>query len=449
MSMLSPGGPRRRLLVVALVVIAIAAVALGGWSRRHRDRRRLRIATGQLGGTFLPLGEALAAAFVVDVPRLVPTVLPSPGSEASVQMLERGEVELALISNNARPGRRGSLIAPLYPETLQIVVRKAAKIARIDDLAGKALSVGPSGSGTETIAWQVLGHFGLGRGRVAAVNLTPLEAAARLEAGTLDAVFVVAGVRAPVVARLLARGDLELLSLGDPDERGGTLDGIRVDAPYLLTSVIPARAYGTAPAQRIGTVGVKALLVARKDLDPDLVYALAASLFAAKARLVEKEQLLAGLSEKVDPTESPFPLHPGADRYLRREDPSLLEKYTDQISLALTIGALLWSAAAGLRAWRRQRQRGRIETYFGRVAALTVRVRRGGSDADVRQALVELEELELGALGDLGAERLEAGPAFRVLQEAVRGLHHELARRLGRDDADTDPGAFANVRPRN
>src|SRR6266542_1455232 len=129
MSMLSPGGPRRRLLVVALVVIAIAAVALGGWSRRHRDRRRLRIATGQLGGTFLPLGEALAAAFVVDVPRLVPTVLPSPGSEASVQMLERGEVELALISNNARPGRRGSLIAPLYPETLQIVVRKAAKIA--------------------------------------------------------------------------------------------------------------------------------------------------------------------------------------------------------------------------------------------------------------------------------------------------------------------------------
>jgi TRAP transporter TAXI family solute receptor len=346
-----------------------------------------------------------------------------------VQLLERGEVELALISSNARPGTRGSLVAPLYPETLQIVVRKAAHVARIDDLAGKALSVGPSGSGTETIAWQVLTHFGLGRARVAAVNLTPLEAAARLEAGTLDAVFVVAGVRAPVVARLLGRGDMELLSLGDPDDRGGLLEGIRTDAPYLLTSYIPARAYGSAPAQRIGTVGVKALLVARKDLDPDLVYALAASLFAAKARLVEKEQLLAGLSEKFDPTESPLPLHPGADRYLRRDDPSLLEKYTDQISLALTIGALLWSAAAGLRAWRRQRQRGRIEVYFGRLAALTAQVRRGGVHDDVGALRGELETLELSALTDLGAERLEAGPAFRVLQEAVRALHGELSRR--------------------
>src|SRR6185436_19061260 len=138
------------------------------------------------------------------------------------------------------------LIAPLYPEQLQIVVRKASHVTQLADLASKKFSVGPSGSGTETIAHQAVDQ---------------------LEKGTLDAAFIVAGLRAPVVARLMSHDDLELLSLGTPGQIGGALEGIGIDAPYLLPSVIPERAYGAVPTRPIGTIGVKALLVARADLD--------------------------------------------------------------------------------------------------------------------------------------------------------------------------------------
>lgn len=411
-----------------MLVAVIAGAAL---TRRARHRVRLRIATGQPGGTFLPLGEILAGAFKADVPGVAPEVLPSPGSDASVAMLERGDVELALVSSNSSPGSRVSLIAPLYGELLQIVVRRAAGIRTVEDLAGKRVSLGLRGSGTETIANQVLSHFGVARSSLSAENMSPLDATARLEAGTLDAAFIVVGLRAPVVSRLMARPDMDLLALGDPDKQGNAIEGISIDAPYLRQAVIPERAYGAVPRQPVGTVGVKALLVARKDLDEDLVYELSESLFAAKVRLAERERLLARLTEKFDPTESPFPLHPGADRYLRREEPSLISKYTDQISLAFTVAAVLWSAVAALRAWRRNAQRGRIEAYFDRLSALTSRARAATTDEERAAVRAEACALEAEALRELAAERLEAGPAFRVLQEGLRTLFVYRQRHAG------------------
>lgn len=416
---------RRRALLAFLVVVAAAAIVFA-LSRRTRAKVQLRIATGQRGGTFLPLGEALAGAFVGDIKHLSPKVLESPGSNASVDMLERGEVEIALVSSNSHPGSRVTLIAPLYPETLQIVVRRAANIAVPGDLASKRVSIGPSGSGTETIAWQVLHHFGIDDAHVQARNMSLLDAVAELERGGLDAAFIVAGVRAAAVERLLARDDMELLSLGDPDKKGSALEGIGVDAPYLLPAVIPEQLYGAVPRKPVGTVGVRALLVARKDLDEELVHDLTASLFRAKVKLSEKEQLMARLTEKFDPSESPFPLHAGAERYYRRDDPSLIAKYSDQISLGITVGALLWSGFVALNAWRRNRLKGRIENYFERLAALTSVVRDAKTPDERQDALGRVRALEADALRELAAERLEAGPSFRVLQEGLRTLEDDM-----------------------
>jgi len=416
----------RRTGLIALGVVVLVAAILFAFSRRARVKVPLRIATGQRGGTFLPIGEGLASAFVADIKHLSPTVLESPGSNASVDMLERGDVEIALVSSNSRAGSRVRLIAPLYPESLQIVVRKAANVALPSDLTGKRISIGPSGSGTETIAWQVMRHFGLRAETVQARNMSLLEAVAALEGGTLDVAFVVAGLRASAVERLLTRDDMELLSLGDPDKKGSALEGIGVDAPYLLPGVIPELVYGTVPKKPIGTISVRALLVAREDLDEELVHELTASLFRAKVKLAEKEQMLARLTEKFDPSEAPFPLHPGAERYYRRDEPSLIAKYSDQISLAITIGALIWSAFLGLHAWRKNRLKGRIEIYFERLAELTNVVRDSKTPEERTSALGLVRALEAQALRELAAERLEAGPSFRVLQEGLRTLEDDM-----------------------
>lgn len=420
----------------ALRTLVVLALALGAiflvWRSARPRARTIRLATGQKGGTFLPLGETLAKGFQKDVPKLTVEVTESPGGEASLDRLDAKEVDLALLSNHV-PGRSSvKLVAPLYEETLQIVVRSAAGIATPFDLRGRAVSVGPKGSGTETIATTILRHFGLGVDGPKLQNLSALDAAEALEAGRLDAAFIVAGLRTPAVDRLLARKDMALLSLGDPSKQGSALEGISLDAPFFEVSTIPEHAYGAQPTAPVGTIRVRALLVARADLEEGLVRDLTESLFAHKVALSTEQRLLSHLSEKFDPGVSPYPLHPGADNYLRRADPTVVEKYTDQISLALTLAAIAWSGFAALGAWRKNRQRNRVEVWLEKGRTIALGAKEATDEAELRAVREALEEAREEAIREIEAERLEANEAFIVLHDYLTARIAELDRALER-----------------
>lgn len=404
-------------LLLALVVPLAVWGGCGGAGKGD-----VRIATGQRGGTFLPLGETLARGFGADNEGTSFTAIESPGSVASVEMLARGEAEMALLSNHVAGASGLQLVAPLYQETLQVVVRRDAGISKPLDLAGRRISVGPAGSGTESIADAVLLHFGLAADKVDRRNMAVVDAVAALEGGTLDAVFVVGGMRTPAVDGLLARGDMVLLSLGEPGKVGSALEGIKLDAPFFTVTAIPEHAYGREPTSAVGTISVHALLVARADLDEDLVFAITESLHSHKVELAQQERLLSHLSETYDATLSPYPVHPGADRYYRRDEPSLVQRYINEISLGITIAALLWSGISGLRAARRQARRSRIEHHYAeihKVAAL------GLADAELREKLIAARDR---ALGELAAEQLDANEGFLILQDYLTARIGEIDR---------------------
>jgi TRAP transporter TAXI family solute receptor len=351
-------------------------------------------------------------------------------------MLRAHEAELALLSNHVRGESSVNLIAPLYEETLQIVVRRESGVAAPHDLAGKRISVGAAGSGTETIADTVLAHFGITADEYDRRNMPLVEAAAALEAGEIDVAFIVAGMRTPAVDALLRRGDMVLLSLGEPGRVGSALDGIRLDAPFFSVTAIPEHAYGRQPEKAVGTISVHALLVARADLDDDLVFAITESLFSHKVELATQERLLSHLSERHDESLSPYPLHPGADRYYRRDEPSLVQRYSDQISLAITIGALLWSGLTAFRAARRQARRSRIESHYEKARRLARAAADAREPADVaaaRSALVDARDV---AFAELEAEQLDANDGFMILQRYLDGAIDELDRREARVSSD-------------
>lgn len=415
-----------RIGIVAATLAGLAALVL--WTTAAPSRSEVRIATGLPGGTFLPLGETLARGFTEDVEGVRFRALESPGSVASLNMLDAGEAELALVSNHVPASEGVRLVAVLYAETLQVVVRADAGIETPFDLRGRRVSVGPVASGTEGIANTVLHHFGLGDGDFDRRNMTPVESADALEAGTLDAAFVVAGMRTPVVDRLLARGDMRLLSLGDPTQVGGSLEGIRLDAPFFAVGAVPEHAYGRFPETPVGTITVRALLLARADLDDELVRSLTSSLFVHKAALANEQQLLSHLTEEFDRSLSPYALHPGADAYYRRSEPSFLQKYTDQISLLLTVGAILWSAVSAWNSARRALQRGRIEERL-EVAQRIAAEGRAALDAETRRAKVdELVRERDRAVLELAAERLEANQSFVILQQYIAAQIADLER---------------------
>lgn len=401
------------ILAAGLLVVALAAALAFFFAPRATGR--YRIATGVRGGTFLPLGETLARAWTRDVEGARFEAIESAGGVASVEMLTDGRADFALLSNHVRGNESIRLVAVLYEETLQVVVRRDAGIASALDLRGRRVSVGPDGSGTETIADAVLHHFGIADGDLDRRNMTPAEASELLERGELDAAFIVAGMRTPAVDHLLSRDDMRLLSLGEPGIVGSALEGIRIDAPYFAVTTVPERAYGRQPEAPVGTIGVRALLVCRAGLEVDLVHEVTRSLFVHKVPLAQEQQLLSHLSETFDLGLSPYPLHEGADRYYRRDEPPFFQRFADSISLALTVGALVWSALATLLAARRRTRQTRIEHFYEEARSLARAAREAATDEERAAAHAGLTRARDRAMVELQAERLEANEGFLAL----------------------------------
>ncbi|MBL8600518.1 MAG: TAXI family TRAP transporter solute-binding subunit [Myxococcales bacterium] len=371
--------------------------------------------------------------------------LVTPGGARNLELLQRGEADLALVSNHLRGNARVRLIAPLYDECVQLIVRADGATVRPAELGGRRVSLGPAGSGTELMALSILAHHGLARADLTALNLGPEEARDALLDGRLDAMFLVNALRTPVPESLLRGGRARLVSLGDPERRGSALDALRIDSPYLKITVIPERAYGAEPAQPVGTVSTTALLVARRELDEALVADLTASLFRNKVSLAAYDRNLAHLSERFDPGESPYPLHAGADRYLRRDDPNFVDKHADGISLAFTTAALAWSAVGAARAWQRQNRQSRAETFHLAITeVLEALGERPGEDA-LRRARGRLEALRREVFVALTDEKLVANDGFLILQGRLDGMLAEIDRTLlvkaTREAAHHDDGA--------
>lgn len=402
---------RRRVLVGASITAAIAAsIAVGYASRRGRT---LRLATGVADGTFYALGRALQRS--VSGSDVSLSLLNTGGSEENLALLQSGRAELAFASS-AVPAVEGvSLLCPLGDELAHIVVRTAAGVRSPTDLVGKRISVGPLRSGTRLAALAVLSHFGLTERSFHAVALSPTAAKEAFVRGELDAVFLLSPLRDPFVDAMLARGDCELLSLGAPDEVGSALDGICASAPSFQRAVIPLLSYGTTPTRAVGTVRGTTYLLARNSLSDSAVARVTEMIFRDKVRLSRVDPSLARMSEQFDRGVVTYPIHVGADQYLRRAEPSFIERYSDPISLAMSLVAVAWSGMNALRTARQRARLHRLDDVHRECAELELRSRDARTHEERRRVYEGADELRMRVFDQLVAGKFVADDAFRVL----------------------------------
>lgn len=302
--------------------MTLAAIACAPQPKEPQPRpRRVRLITGTPGGGFYPLGQSLAETYRRGVPPTVVEHRESAGSVNNVVALQRGLADVGLAyADVVYVAYAGSLaghrdrfhrlrgIAVLQRAPLHLVVRYGTGIDDVSGLRGKRVGMGTEGSGTALTASLVLEAYGIDPRSVAAVGLRYNDAAARLVAGDLDAMFVIGAD--PVEAVTLAtRGGARLLPLtGPPIER------LRENYPFFRTAVIRGGAYpGQATSTR--TIGVENLFVCRSDLDEELVHDLTAQLFGSLPSI----PLLRTMDLEQAPA-VPIPLHPGAARFYRERE---------------------------------------------------------------------------------------------------------------------------------
>ncbi|HBL49449.1 MAG TPA: C4-dicarboxylate ABC transporter substrate-binding protein [Firmicutes bacterium] len=271
----------RKYLVLLLILSLILAATI-----TTAAATQLTFATGGTSGTYYPLGEAMAQVWSKHIPGINVTVQATGASAENIRLINDKKVDLAFVQNDVnhyaykgieifKNERRADfkVIAALYPETVQIVVRAESNIKTVVDLKGKRVSVGAVGSGVEANARQILGNVKLSYRDLTAVFLSFAESADALKNGNIDAFFIVAGHPTTAIMDIATQHKIRILDFSDKE-----ISNLRSDYEFYTKVFIPADTYsGLVPPAT--TVAVKAALVCNSDLDEALVYNLTKTLF--------------------------------------------------------------------------------------------------------------------------------------------------------------------------
>lgn len=206
---------RRTVLMAAATAFTLPLL---GCTARD-DAAPLLLAAGEPGGLYLQFGELLRDALRHrGGPEL--EVLTTNGSVANLAMLADRSARLAIsLADSAIDalGQGADLVAlgRVYQNYLQCVVRAGTDIRSLQDLRGRAISIGALGSGSSLTTSRLLAANDLiDAADPPIIGEYPLEeATAALSSGALDAFFWSGGVPTARIHELRATTPIRLLDL--------------------------------------------------------------------------------------------------------------------------------------------------------------------------------------------------------------------------------------------
>ncbi len=300
--------------------------------------RDLLLATASVGGTFYPVGVAMATLLSqqsTDSDRILASAISSSGSAENIRMLELDEAQLAIVQSlfasmawqgesiyQGRPVESLRGICMLWRNVEQILVRRMAGDEPMESVLpalrrreGMALSLGPRWSGTEVSGRTILGALGLNPDdHFRVVNLGYGPSADALQNRRIEGMFLAAGVPTAAVSQAFAvLGSDHALLLEFTDAE---LARLRQQYPVWSRYELPT---GTYPGQDrpLQLIAQPNVLITSAHADEDVIYEVTRILWENMDTLRSQHGAVREMQLEHAVDELPVPLHPGALRYYR------------------------------------------------------------------------------------------------------------------------------------
>ncbi|MCA8865793.1 MULTISPECIES: TAXI family TRAP transporter solute-binding subunit [unclassified Halomonas] len=305
-----------RSLYTTAAAASVLAVALPA------SAQQLSIATGGTGGVYYPIGGGFAEMINNHIEGAQATAEVTGASVENMGLIMRGDADLALVlADTAYQAYTGTddfegrqientrALASVYPNAVQLVTLAESDIESIADLAGKRVSVGAPGSGTELNARALLEANGISYEDFTPQRLNFNETADAIRDGDIDAGFWSVGPPTSSILNLAATRDIRLIGLSD-EEVANAQEEEAVFAPYEL-----AAGMYDGMDEAVQTIGIPNVLVVNADMDEELAYQLTQLLFENTDELIAVHPAANDTTVEFTMESTPVPLHPGAIRY--------------------------------------------------------------------------------------------------------------------------------------
>jgi TRAP transporter TAXI family solute receptor len=435
---------RKRFSLFILLAGIFVFVAAAGALYFALRPETLRIAVGPSGSDDQKLVQALAQTFARERSAVRLVAIPTDGAAQSLALLAGSRTDLAVA--------RGDLAMPADAQSVAILRKNvvvlwapsglpakgskktpAPKIKSLEDLAGHRVAVVGTTQANVTLLRVILTESGIDPDKVAVVQFAITQIGEMAHDPTIDAFMAVGPLDSKITIDAIAatardRGEPKFLPID-------VSEAIAQRHPLYESEEIPGSTFNSAPARpddKIETVGVNHLIVARQSLSETAVGAFTRQLFAVRQSLARELPGAANIETPDTDKDAALPAHRGAAAYIDGTERTFLEKYSDYMWGAILLLSGLGSAGAWFRSYLKRDEKVESIALRDRVLALAAQARHGNSPDELHGLQREVDDIlretlnsyDDGAIteGDLSAFNL----AFERFHHAVLERHAVL-----------------------
>ncbi|MDH7795967.1 MULTISPECIES: TAXI family TRAP transporter solute-binding subunit [unclassified Beijerinckia] len=412
-----------RLLAGIFTVLALA-IALGLYLSMPTT---LRIAVGPDGTEQARFVQAVQRAMIDTRQPFRLNVRTVKNSSDASRLLDKHLVDLAVARSDDPTSNEGRSVAILQKRSIIVVVRKDSGITGVTDLHGRNVAVVGEADSSLPLISRIFAHYEIPPEEVKLKEMRPADVASAMSDGLLDAFILVIDPNSRMPRRILAeitdKLKIPLVFTGMPAS-----EALAFRFRDLVSTEIPAGVFGGTPPRpeaAINTVAISYELIATERMSDTTATALTKSLLDLRTRLRRDQEMSFNIeTPPVDELRRFLP-HDGTAALVNDDAETFLEKYSDQIWLALFALSIAGSSVTGFLGWATGRRRDDERTFQALLPQLTERLAAADSLEGVDEVQRDFDALVVATLMDtskrpgLGGEAQDPTPWITLFNRLI------------------------------
>ncbi|WBL80687.1 ABC transporter substrate-binding protein [Bradyrhizobium xenonodulans] len=406
----------------------------------------LRIAVGPSGSDDDKVIQAMADAFAAESRTIRLAPVKTAGAAESLSLLGAGKADLAVGRGDLDMPAEAQTVAvvrknfvvlwtPSGPATKSSKRKQTPKIKEVADLAGRHVGIIGRTPANAALLRVILSAVGVEADKVAVKHFGTDQIEELASDPRLDAFMAVGPLDSKITSEAIAatartRGAPKFLAVE-------TSEAIALKHPRYESEEIPPSVFNADPAwpeDKVETVSVSHLIVARKTLAETTVAAFFRQLFAVRQAIARQVPGAAHITKPDLEKDTELPVHRGAAAVIDGNERTFLDRYGDYFWFGLLLLSGIGSAAAWLRRYLNRDEREENTSHRKRILDMVSSARSAESNQQLlclqREAdAIIRETLECYDDGVIEQEELAAfGLVLELLSNAIAERRTALQR---------------------